>query len=242
MQGASATPASNGADRGESAGPARVVAIANTKGGVGKSTVATNLAVEAARAGVSTLLVDTDPQASSTLFASARPADRPSFRSVQMTKPILHREIPELARPFDLVLIDTGGRETATFRSALMASTEVVVPITPSAYDVWASEDVFALVDELGATRDDFDVRVLLNQVIPRTRIAQEAIEALEELTGDDLGESSRVRLLEARLHSRVAWKMAAGAGLSVAEKEPSSAAAKELDALVRELGLIPSP
>ncbi|MEM7351497.1 MAG: ParA family partition ATPase [Acidobacteriota bacterium] len=211
----------------------RILAVANSKGGVGKSTLATNLTVEAACAGLRVLLVDTDPQASSTVFAATRDESRPAFRIIQMSQPILHREIPQLSEPYDLVVIDTGARENKTFRSALAAADHVLVPVTPSAYDIWASEDVFTIIDELSATKD-LAVRVVLNQVITRTKVAREALEALEELT-DDQGAT----LLETRIHSRVAWKMASGKGLSVTELEPSSRAADELRALWAELDLV---
>ncbi|MCP3963349.1 MAG: AAA family ATPase [bacterium] len=210
----------------------RILAIANSKGGVGKSTLATNLAVEAALAGLDVLLVDTDPQSSSAVFAATRDEGRPAFGLVQMNQPILHRELPKLCEPYDLVVIDTGARETRTFRSALMAADSVLVPVTPSAYDIWASEDVFAVIDELSATRD-FTTRVVLNQVVPRTKVAVEAMEALEEIT-----EEQGAKLLDTRIHSRVAWKMASGEGLSVTEYRPRSPAAAELRALWAELDL----
>lgn len=208
-----------------------VLSIANTKGGVGKSTLATNLAAEAAASGVKALLVDTDPQASSTVFAATRPDDNPEFRVIQMSKAILHRELPHLSDPYDLVIVDTWGQNNATFRSAVAAASLVLVPVTPSAYDIWASEDVFNVIDELAATRDDLEIRVVMNLVIPRTRIAREALDALSELT-----EGLNTRLLATRLHSRVAWKMSSGEGLSVAEWEPNGAAADELRALWHEL------
>lgn len=210
----------------------QIVAVANSKGGVGKSTLATNLAVEAAIAGLDVLLVDTDPQSSSAVFAATRDEDRAAFRVIQMNQPILHRELPKLSEPYDLVLIDTGARETKTFRSALMAADFVLVPVTPSAYDIWASEDVFTVIDELSATRD-FTTRVVLNQVVPRTRVAAEAMAALEEMA-----EEQGAKLLETRIHSRVAWKMASGEGLSVTEYQPRSPAAAELRALWAELDL----
>ena len=210
----------------------RVVAVANSKGGVGKSTLATNLAVEAVGAGLEVLLVDTDPQSSSTVFAATRDDDRPPFRVIQMNQPILHRQIPELSTPYDLVLIDTGARETKTFRSALAASDFVLIPVTPSAYDVWASEDVFTLIDELSTTRD-FVTRVVLNQVVPRTRVAREALEALEEITAEQ-----DAVLLDTRIHARVAWRMASSEGLAVTEYEPKGAAARELRELWKELDL----
>ena len=210
----------------------RVVAVANSKGGVGKSTLATNLAVEGALAGLDVLLVDTDPQASSAVFAATRKEDRPAFRVIQMSQPILHREIPKLAEPYDLVIIDTGARENKTFRSALAACELALVPVTPSAYDIWASEDVFTVIDELSATRE-LMTRVVINQMVPRTKVAQEALEALEEMA-DEQG----AVLLKTRIHSRVAWKMASGKGLSVTEYEPRGAAAAELRALWAELAL----
>jgi len=209
-----------------------VLAVANSKGGVGKSSLATTLAVEAVRAGLEVLLVDTDPQASSAVFAATRDEDRPAFRVVQMTQPVLHREIPKLAGPFDLVIIDTGARETKTFRSALAASDVVLIPVTPSAYDVWASEDVLTLIDELSTTRD-FSTRVVLNHVVPRTRVAQDALEALKEMS-----EEQGVEMLETRIHARVAWRMASSEGLAVTEYEPRGAAASELRALWEELDL----
>ncbi len=208
-----------------------VLSIANTKGGVGKSTLATNLAAEAASSGLQALLVDTDPQASSTVFAATRPEDRSEFRVIQMTKAILHRELPQLSEPYDLVIVDTWGQNNATFRSAVAAASLVLVPVTPSAYDVWASEDVFNVIDELAATRVDLEIRVVMNLVIPRTRIAREALDALSELT-----EGLNTRLLDTRLHARVAWKMSSGEGLSVTEWEPKGAAADELRSLWREL------
>ena len=68
----------------------RVLAVATTKGGVGKSTIADNLAAEAARAGEDVLLVDTDPQASSMLFAAARDEDRPRVQVAPLARPTVH--------------------------------------------------------------------------------------------------------------------------------------------------------
>ena len=211
----------------------RIVAVANSKGGVGKSTLATNLAVEGAAAGHQVLLVDTDPQASSTVFAATRDEARPAFRVIQMSQPILHREIPKLSAPYDIVVIDTGARETKTFRSALAASDFVLVPVTPSAYDIWASEDVFSVIDELSTTRE-LKTRVVLNQVVSRTKVVREALEALGEMIADQ-----DAKVLETRIHSRVAWKMASSEGLAVTEYQPKGPAAAELRALWQELDLI---
>lgn len=206
-----------------------VLAIANQKGGVGKTTIATNLAVEAATAGHRTLLVDTDPQSSSMLFSAARGEREPVFQTVQMTQAIIHRDVPAMAQDYDFVVLDAGGRDSATFRSALVAADRVVVPVTPSAYDVWASEDVFKMLDEISITRENLRWSVLFNLVIPRTNVAKEALDAVAEY---------KVTVMDCRLFSRVAWKQAAGEGKGVREWEANGQAGRELMALYRELDL----
>lgn len=216
-------------------GKCRIVTIANSKGGVGKSTLAANLAVEAANAGLKVLLVDTDTQASCAQFAATRPRDRPEIRIVQMNQPIVHREVPALAESYDVAVVDTAARQDKTFRSAVAAAQTIVVPVVPSAYDIWASEDVFTLIDELTATREQVRTWVLLNLIIPRTKIAREASEALDEIL-----DQQNATLLTTRIHSRVAWKMASSQGLGVSEWEPGGPAAQELRALVAELSVLP--
>jgi chromosome partitioning protein len=212
----------------------RIIAVANTKGGVGKSTLAVNLAVEAASAGKSVLLVDADPQGSAVQFLTVRDEGRPAVRGVQITKPVLHREVPEIAKAFDLAIIDVGGRDAPVFRSALVAADTILVPMVPSAFDTWASEDVFRVVDELSSAREDLKTYIVLNQ-LTRTLAAREAREALGEYLA-----SHNVQLIETQIHARTAWPRSIGEGLSVTEWEPNGPAADELRSLARDLGITP--
>ena len=93
-----------------------IFAIANTKGGVGKSTLAVNLAVLAASQGHKVLLVDADPQASSLQFLNARDDSLPAFTGIQISQPIIHKQLPELATHYEYVFIDVGGRDAPVFR------------------------------------------------------------------------------------------------------------------------------
>lgn len=213
-----------------------VLVVAHSKGGVGKTTLATNLAVEAARRGRRVLLVDTDPQSSATLFADARGDAAPTLRVVQLIKPVVHRQLPQLIEGYDLAVVDAGGRDSSVFRSALAAASDVLIPLPLSAYDVWAIDDVLAVVGELAAQKDDFHVGVVLNQVLPRKALTRAEAGALEALA-DSLA-AHEGQLLTSRIHSRTAWRQAAGEGRSVTEWEPKGAAAAELVALAQELGL----
>ncbi len=210
----------------------QVIAIANTKGGVGKSTLTVNLAAQAASAGNAVLIVDADPQSSSLQFLEVRDDNRSAIQGVQITKPILHRQLPKLSEPFDLVLIDVGGRDAPVFRSALVAADTILVPMVPAAFDTWASADVFAVIDELATANEDLRTLVVLNQVT-RTVVARGALEQLVKYLGEN-----NATLLDTQIFNRTAWARSVGEGLSVSEWEPRGPAALELRLLSIELGV----
>ena len=195
------------------------------------------------------LLVDSDPQASASLFVSVRDASRPSAAKrwswlpfvparvdvLPMPTPTVHRDLPARARGYDLVVVDTGGRDSiAVFRSALAASTDVLIPIRPAAFDVWAVEDLLEALADLAPRLDHtLNVYAVLVQVVARARVTDEALKEIRRLLREHQG-----RLLRTRIGSRVAWAQASGEGLAVTEFQPSSRAADELRSLVRELKL----
>jgi len=209
-----------------------ILAVANTKGGCGKSTLCVSLAVEASRRGKKVLLVDADPQASSVHFLTVRDEDTASIQAVQITKPILHQQIDELAKPFDLVFIDTGGRDSPVFRSALLAADRILVPMVPSSFDVWSSDTLFEILAEVAVTKE-LELLVVFNQV-QNTIIVREA---LSELKG--YLEEHDARALDTYVYTRTAWPRSIGEGQVVTEWEPGGEAAKELRLLATELGVV---
>lgn len=215
-----------------------IIAIANTKGGVGKSTFAVNLAAEAAGRGKRVLLIDADPQGSSAIFASVREDGRPRFETVEVRQPTLHRQMDRLSDGYDFVIIDVGARDSTLLRSAVMSATTVLVPAVPSAFDAWASEDMLRILRDARVDRDtanlpELRVFVVLNQVtgtIAAREAASELMKALKEQDG--------VEVLDAAVTARTAWPRAVGEGLSVAEWEPGGRAASELRYLAQRLGI----
>jgi len=123
----------------------KVIVVANQKGGVGKSTIACNLAVAFAYWGAKVLLIDTDVQGSSVGFRAIR--EKNDITAIAITKPTVHKDIRGFSN-FDIVVVDAGGRDSAVFRSSIMAATYgmLIIPTLPSVYDIWATEDTSAIL------------------------------------------------------------------------------------------------
>jgi chromosome partitioning protein len=206
-----------------------IVAVLTQKGGAGKTTVALHLAGELARRGSSVLLIDADPQGSALDWAEqrAREGRQRLFGVVGLARETLHREVPELARSVDHVIIDGPPRTTALVRSAMLAAELVLVPIQPSAFDVWASETMLDLVREAAIYKPHLRSLFIVNRRIVGTLIARAVLGAISEL---------KTPALAASLAQRVIFAETAGTGLLAGEIDAHSAAAKEVAAMAAEL------
>lgn len=203
-----------------------IIGLLNQKGGVGKTTLAVNVAAVYAQNGRRVLLVDADPQGSSLAWSAAREID-PLFPVVGMPKPTLHRDLPELARDYDVVVIDGAPRVNELGRAAILASDLVVIPVQPSPYDVWATADVVGLVNEARQYKSGLDAVFAINRKIVNTAIGRDVAGAL---AGFDIPVCPVV------LHQRVAFAESAAAGLAVIESEPRGEAAREVRALAQAI------
>lgn len=206
----------------------KIITIGSTKGGVGKSTIATNLAVAAAAEGKRVLIVDADVQASSMAFRSVRESD--DIKAMAITTPTLHKDLTADLN-FDIIIIDAGGRDSKVFRSAIAASDLVIIPVLPSVYDVWAAADTIELLREVRAHKD-IDARILLNQLIPNSIMGREALDSLQEY-------ETEIPLMETKLFHRAAFKNAVMNGQGVIESEPSGKAAAEIKELFKEINTL---
>ena len=203
----------------------KIITIGNSKGGVGKSTITANLAVAATQHGKKVLIIDADPQGSSMGFRSIRETD--DIKATAITAPTIHKDVGAFDN-FDLILIDAGGRDSAVFRSAIMAADLFLIPVLPSVYDIWASEETINTLREARSFKD-LDARFVINMVIPRTIMARETSEAMAQYTDD-------APLLNTRLTALEAHKKCIMQGKSVLEFEPKGKAAQEIRALYAEI------
>jgi chromosome partitioning protein len=193
-------------------------AVLNTKGGVGKTTVAVHLATGLSRrkatAGASALLIDGDPQASAASWAAWR-REATSAVGGPITVRLAGRAIVDEGRRLAMghmdTVVDVGGQDSAGLRAALMFAEVAIVPVGASALDAAAITDLLEVVELARDLNPELRVKVLLARIDQRTRDAADMLPYLCELG---------LQVLDVRVRERVAYRRAVGAGLVVSEMD----------------------
>jgi chromosome partitioning protein len=207
-----------------------IITVGNTKGGVGKTTLAVQVALIRALAGRDVLVVDGDRQGSAQMAVAIR-ADAgrmPGLACVQYHEGgVLRAQVQRQAAKYDDVVIDAGGRDSTALRAALALSDLLIVPFLPRSIDVWALADIASLVDEANGVRDGLRAYAVLNAADPGASSDNTDAAAA-------LADFPQLALLNAPIRRRKAFANALGLGLSVEELTPRDPkACEELGALV---------
>lgn len=213
-----------------------IVSITNLKGGVGKSTLAQNLAVYLAKKGRKLCIADTDvEQQTSVKWGSVRSGNEEGGAPevpVFLINPdtISDQILNKLGKRFDLVIIDGTPALTELTTRIIIMSDVVITPILASATDVWALDTFLKRYEEARITKHAMggkvELYVLLNKYNERTNLDREI--------GETIGEMG-VNLLATKISTRVAYKEATVQGLGVMELRDKNAQA-EIESLATEI------
>ena len=205
-----------------------IIGILNQKGGVGKTTLATSIAHELSNRYIEDdiLLVDADPQQSTLTWSEMREDSLP-FVVVGMPKKTIHKDLPALMKHYRYAIIDGSPRTTDLTRSCIMACDLVVIPVQPSPYDIWASEETIKLIEEAKIYKENLRYVLAVNRKIANTAISRDVVELLKE---------KHMRILENSVCQRVIYAESAGSGQTVFDLSPNGKASHEIRLLVDEL------
>ena len=199
-----------------------VVAVAQRKGGAGKSTVAANLAVALAEAGLKAALLDTDPQGTLTRWHGLRGAGALPLAFESPAGWRVPQAVTRLRKEMDFVVLDTPPHADTDSRLAMRSADLVLIPLQPSVADLWAMEGTLEV-----AAAEKRIVALMLNRVPAQGRAPQEVAATLKE---------RNLPLLPAPFGNRTAFAAAFAEGLGVIEHAPRSQAATEARALAEAI------
>jgi len=205
---------------------ARVITVAQQKGGAGKTTLAAHLAVAWTAQKKKVAVVDIDPQMSLTAWYRVREAARGDAGAGLLVNQIkgwrVRNEVETLARDHDVVIIDSPPHAETEARVAVRAADLVLIPVQPSPMDVWATRPTLEL-----ALEEKTPALLVLNRVPPRANLTEQMLQQIADLNAE---------VAKARIGNRVVFAAALSEGKAVGEVQPSGKAAREINALAKEL------
>jgi len=209
---------------------ADIVGVIQVKGGVGRSTIATNLAAILSAAGPTTLIDCDLPQGTSaSWYATRESGAAPGNLTLALARD--HVELVDKAAELNetqrYIIIDAPPRIAALTRAIIILSRLSLIPLGASAAEIWSTADLLQTLADARKHKQDVDARIVWNRFRAYTREAQELSEAVRR--------EMKLKELDARLGYRVAYSEALARGLSVAEW-PDKTAQEEMTALVDEV------
>lgn len=190
-----------------------ILLFSSQKGGVGKTTLATNTVVELQRRGHSVVLIDSDSQQSSMRWTADREEQGTSPAVLSMFKPgNLFNTLQELAKTYDHVVVDLPGKDSQEQRTALACADIAVAPCQPSQFDADTLPLLVAVADEARNFNPSLNLKAVINRasVNPKDRDVLDTADFINELEG--------IELMRTVIHDRKPFKSAAALGFSVVE------------------------
>jgi len=205
-----------------------IIGFLNEKGGVGKTTLVTNLGRAFQRRGRKVLLVDSDPQGSLRDWLAMAGENHDFPPMIAMDKPAMMKDLKSVAGQYDLVLVDGCPKSMQMMAATITVADLIVIPVQPSGFDLWAANSVVEMVKQRQEVTDGKPkAAFVLTRKISNTKLAVEAETALADLA---------LPILKSGTTQKIAYAVAASNGKSVFDTESAAAAVKEIEAIATEI------
>ena len=190
-----------------------IIVTGGIKGGSGKTTIATHLAVMRAQSGCDVLLIDADDQETSFDFSTLRSSlenKLPEYTCIKLSGKALRSEILKLKGKYDDIIVDAGGRDTINQRAALTTADKLLVPFVPRSFDLWTLDNVASIVQEIKQINPSIEAFAFLNRADSRGDDNEEAQDMIKE--------NENLMTLPVMICNRKAFGNAAAEGKAVNE------------------------
>lgn len=202
-----------------------IIAILNQKGGVGKTTIAVNLTAAIANSGQRVALIDADEQGTASDWNAKRTSE--AFPVKPYHKGLKGVGFEDDLKTYAHLVIDGPPRIYGTMDQIIRVSDLVLIPVKPSAADIWAAENLIQRLQDEQGRREGLTIAFLINEFRAGQRLGKEVQAALS---------NSGVPLATTTVGSRAAFPISLGNGQTVFEYEPKGKAAAEFLSLFSEL------
>lgn len=201
-----------------------IISILNQKGGTGKTTLAVNVAREYTKRTLKTLLVDSDTQGSALRWHEESGGDLLDLTCLPVTT--LDKDVKKFTDRYERIIIDGIPRITNLTACAIKAADVILIPVQPSPYDIWATEDlVRAIKERIEITEGKLKAAFVVSRKITGTLIAQAITSQLSDMGLHVFGSGTS---------QRVEYAQSIQEGRTVCES--NTEAAREIVSIVNEL------
>jgi chromosome partitioning protein len=207
-----------------------IICLVNQKGGVGKTTIAINLAYCISSKQVNVLLIDADPQGSVLQWQSI--AGSNAFGIIHHPEADFHRKADELVKGYKHVVIDAPPGTGDITLSLLLASDLAIVPVGASLLDMFSTRETLDLIQEAKRHNRKLKGKLLISRKVVGTVPGKEARDALKPYQKKPYA----MEIFKTEISHRIDHVRAMTAGLTVLEYRPDSPAAMEVIGLCKEL------